>query len=368
VATPSEEPGQSGSRLALRIGTLMGIPLRVHFTFVLLVAWFALRSRQQGEDVVLSIAFLLLVFACVVLHELGHAVMARRFGVRTREIVLYPIGGLARLERMPDGRAELCIALAGPAVNLVVAALLGPLFLARLWTQGELILRAPGDLLPLLAFANGILFAFNLVPAFPMDGGRVLRAALSLSMPVERATGIATAIGQGIALLFGIFGVFTQQFLLVLIALFVFFGATQEASFHRQVAAVRGRLAREAMITRYETLAPQHALSEAVEKLLATHQRDFPVIDAWDRLVGILPRARLLSAIARAGPDVAVLEVMERDVQTVSPDADLDDVLRLLRERADGTVLVVEDQRLVGMVTLENLGEFIELSRRTAGS
>ncbi|MCL4836771.1 MAG: site-2 protease family protein [Thermoanaerobaculia bacterium] len=360
------EAEEAGSPWAFRIGTALGIPIRIHFTFLLLLVWFGVRSTRMGETFLSGVGFILLLFGCVLLHELGHAAMAKVYQVRTREIVLYPIGGVARLERMPSGKAELLIALAGPAVNLVLA---GMLFAVMLVLQ----VRMPGSASELasgnsvllqLLLVNASLFFFNLLPAFPMDGGRVLRATLTFFMSEERATAVAAGVGQGAAIVFGGLGLITGNFILVFIAFFVFLGAGQEAAFHRSRAAVQGLDARAAMITRFDALAPQDTLGKAAELLLTTHQHDFPVVDAWGRVAGLLHRGVLLEALARAGRETPVLEVMEREVAAVPPDAPLEEVLRLLQGRPSMPLLVVDGGRLAGMITLENLTELIEVSRR----
>jgi stage IV sporulation protein FB len=351
---------------SVQVGRALGIPIRIHFTFLLLLVWYAVDQTRRGDNPWRAMLFLVLVFACVALHELGHAAMALKFGVKTREIVLYPIGGIAALDRMPGGKAELLIALAGPAVNVALAGVL----LAALAIFGGPPpaspdqMFAPGRILFPLLFANIMLVLFNLIPAFPMDGGRVLRAALSLAMPEVRATAIAAAVGQGIAVLFGAIGLFGGNLWLVFIALFVFLGATHENAFYQRRAAIMGHVAREAMIKRFETLAPQDSLGRATEVLLATHQQDFPVVDAWGRVAGVLPRSALMHALARDGKDAAVLEVMRRDVPMVAPGDNLEEILRKLQAEPVIPVLVVEDSRLVGMITLENLAEFIEIARR----
>jgi len=360
------EAEEAGSPWAFRIGTALGIPIRIHFTFLLLLVWFGVRATRMGETFLSGVGFILLLFGCVLLHELGHAAMAKVYEVRTREIVLYPIGGVARLERMPSGKAELLIALAGPAVNLVLA---GMLFAVMLVLQ----VRMPGSAAELasgnsvllqLLLVNASLFFFNLLPAFPMDGGRVLRATLTFFMSEERATAVAATVGQGAAIVFGGLGLITGNFILVFIAFFVFLGAGQEAAFHRSRAAVQGLDARAAMITRFDALAPQDSLGKAAELLLTTHQHDFPVVDAWGRVAGLLHRGVLLEALARAGRDTPVLEVMEREVAVVGPGAPLEEVLRLLQGRPSMPLLVVDEGRLTGMITLENLTELIEVSRR----
>jgi stage IV sporulation protein FB len=350
----------------VQLGTALGIPIRIHLTFVLLLVWFGYHSSKSGNRLLWSLAYLLLVFCCVVLHELGHAAMARRFGVRTREIVLYPIGGIARLEAIPPGQAELLIALAGPAVNIGLAlslALVAIVADAPLVWSGQLL--EPADLLPGLFVLNLILFLFNLVPAFPMDGGRVLRAGLSLILSQERATEIATLVGQGVSILFGIAGIVAGNPLLLIIALFVFVGASQEALFYRQRSIVLGDLVRRAMIVQFETLAPDHSLEKATARLLATHQEDFPVVDVSGRPVGILPRNRLLQAQAEGGPQGRVADVMIRDAPVLGPQDGLEKVLELLRASPECPVMVQEGGRLVGMITLANLAEYIQVARRT---
>ena len=365
MSSPSSSNLQTG--WAFRVATVAGIPIRIHFTFVLILVWVGFRNEPAGGSLVLQFLFLFLLFTCVVLHELGHALMAKRFGVETLEIVLYPIGGIARLKSMPSGLAELLIAIAGPAVNLVIVALLFPAVV--LWSP-ELVQNAELTGLPQLAvyvfLANMMLFLFNLIPAFPMDGGRILRSGLTLlGMPEDRATNIAAGIGQSIAVVFALVALFTNPILL-LIALFVFLGAGQEAAFVRRRFMVRGRTAREAMITRFETLAPQDTLRRAAELLLDSHQQDFPVIDAWKRVVGPLSRSVILEGLAQNDPSSAVLTVMDRDVHSVAPESSMNDVLRMFQDSGGKPVLVMKDGDLVGMVTLDNLAEFIELARRAA--
>ena len=353
---------------ALRIGTALGIPIRVHFTFLLLVLWFGTISAGSRDGFLGGAMFIVLLFGCVVLHELGHAAVAKRYGVQTREIVLYPIGGVARLDRMPAGKAELLIALAGPLVNLVLAGMLFAVMLVRgsaIPASPEQLLGGDAAVLWQLLTANLTLFFFNLVPAFPMDGGRILRAMLSLYLGQEKATRIASRVGQGMAVIFAILAIYPPPMrpILLFIAFFVYFGAGQEAAFERGRSAVAGLTARDAMVTRFDTLAPQDSLGRAADLLVATHQQDFPVVDAWGRIAGILARGSLLAALASAGRDAAVLEVMDREPRVVPPELPLEVVLRYLQTRPPVPVLVASEQGLVGMVTLENLGERIQVSR-----
>ncbi|HEX4825175.1 MAG TPA: site-2 protease family protein [Candidatus Polarisedimenticolaceae bacterium] len=355
-----------GSRWAIQIATVAGIPIRIHLTFLLLLVYFGMSAAAMSRNVPREIVFLIVLFACVLLHELGHALAALRFGVKTSEIVLYPFGGIARLQHIPGGLAELLIAIAGPLVNVAIAAACvaglfalhvpHPLRQAMPWENTGLVQK--------LLWANAWLVVFNLIPAFPMDGGRVLRALLAIGLGQTTATRIAALVGQLIAGVFVVAGLFTANYLLAFIGLFVFLGASQEVAFQTSRSAVEGRTAREAMITRFETLAPQDTLGRAADLLLATHQHDFPVLDAWNRIAGMMPRAKLLEGLARSGRDAAVLEVMQRDPVTVAPETDLESVLQALQGDPGRPLLVVENGALRGMITFENLAEFIVLSRQ----
>lgn len=354
-----------GSPWSIRIARLAGIPIRIHLTFFLLLLWFGKVSSDQGQGFLDGVVLMLLLFGCVVLHELGHALTARRYGVETREIVLYPFGGVARMDRIPPGKAELLIALAGPAVNLVLAALLGLVLvgLSADTPDAPLAIVTEGTIVWQLLYVNLSLFVFNLIPAFPMDGGRVLRAALAIGLGETRATNIAAAIGQVLALGFAAVALLTGQPVLLLIAFFVFVGAGQEAAFQRSRAAVRGLAARDAMMTRFETVAPEDPLSRAAEHLLATAQQDFPVIDAWGRVAGVLHRSALLSALAGDGKERAVLEVMDREPVRVRPEQPLDEVLRQLQARPQQPILVVGEGGLEGVITIDNLAELLEIAQ-----
>jgi len=369
-AQESVRPPASGarsSRWAFQIASVFGVPIRIHATFLLILVYFGMAAAASSRNVPRELVFVLGLFACVVLHELGHAMMALRFGVKTREIVLYPIGGIARLESIPGGWAELAIALAGPFVNVVLAAACAALLFVMdipdpfrytpLWQNTGLVQR--------LLAANVLLVVFNMIPAFPMDGGRVLRAILALGLGQQRATKIAALVGQAIAAVFVVLGLFQGNFFLAFIGVFVFLGASQEVAFQTSRRAVAGRTAREAMITKYETLAPQDTLGHAAQLLLASHQHDFPVVDAWGRVAGVLPRTVLLESLARTGRETPVLDVMLREPVAITPETDLERVLQLLQGDPAKPLLVLEDGALRGMVTFENLAEFIVLSDRS---
>jgi Zn-dependent protease/CBS domain-containing protein len=349
-------------RWSLRIGRLAGIDVHIHATFLILLAWVGWVHWQQfgtEQAVVAGIGFILLLFACVVLHELGHALMARRFGIPTRDITLLPIGGVARLERMPDDpRQELWVALAGPAVNVLIAA---GLFVWLLVTQSlEPLARlgvVSGPLAERLLAVNLFLVGFNLLPAFPMDGGRVLRAVLALRLGHLRGTRIAASIGQGMALLFGLVGLATNPFLLF-IAFFVWIGAAQEAQATQMRSALRGVPVRQAMLTDYRALAPEDGLEAAVEAILAGSQQDFPVVSDG-AVVGILTRGRLLAALGAGRRDERVGDVMETDFAALDDHDLLMQASEALQRCRCTTLPVVRSGRLVGLLTTENLGEFL---------
>ncbi|MCC7009956.1 MAG: site-2 protease family protein [Acidobacteria bacterium] len=351
-------------RWAARIGTVAGIAVYVHATFLILILWVALGHWQAGDgpaSALAGVVFVLALFGCVVLHELGHALTAARFGIRTRDITLLPIGGVARLERMPDDpRQELWVALAGPAVNVVIA---GALFVV-LFATGSLA-PLPGDpteqgpLLQRLMLVNGFLAVFNLLPAFPMDGGRVLRAVLALRTDYARATQRAASIGQGMALVFGLLGLFGNP-MLIFIALFVWIGASQEAALTQMRAALGGMPLARAMITDFRTLAPSSSLDDAVALLLSGAQHDFPVVEQG-RVAGMLSRADLLAALQRLPRDTPVSAVMRREV----PAADVAEMIEVAVARLQGcdchTMPVLQHGTLVGLLTMENVGELVSV-------
>lgn len=332
---------------------MRGIELRLHATFLLLLAWFGIQAWSEGPiAVVVQLSFVVLLFACVVLHELGHALTAQRYGIRTQDITLLPIGGLARLERMPtDGRQELWIALAGPAVNVVIA---GVLFVVLWLVPGS----GPGlELVERLAAANVALAVFNLLPAFPMDGGRVLRAALSVRRGRLGATRAAVSVGRVFAVAFALLGLWLNPMLL-LIAVFIWVAASGELMDVELHAAAENLLVADAMVLRFVSLRTRDSLARALEELLAGTQQDFPVVDG-PRLVGMLSEADLMQGLAEHGEATPVARVMRDDLPRLEATLPLGEALERIQE-ADGRSLpVVRSGRLVGLMTRQNLGEVI---------
>jgi Zn-dependent protease len=344
-----------------RVGTVAGIGLYVHGTFLLLVAWVGVTHWLRGGSAaaLAGVAFILALFACVVLHELGHALTARRYGIRTRDITLLPIGGVARLERMPDDpRQEVWVALAGPAVNVAIAAgLYAWLHLSETLRPLATLSVTGGPFIERLLVVNVSLVLFNLLPAFPMDGGRVLRALLALRMDYIRATQLAAHVGQAMAFGFGFLGLFTNPFL-VFIAFFVWIGAAQEASVVQMRSALGGIPVSRAMLTDFRTLAPDDPAKRVLELILAGSQQDFPVVEDG-RMAGVLLRSDVLNALAHRGPDWRVADVMRRDFEVVDAGDMLETVVGRLQACACHTLPVTSRGALVGLLTMDNLGEFL---------
>ncbi len=353
-----------------KLGEVAGIGVYMHATFLLLIGWVVLSHWMEGASLAATLAglaFVLVLFGCVVLHEFGHALTAKKYGIKTRDITLLPIGGVARLERMPDiPIQELWVALAGPAVNVVIAAAL------FLWLQvtsglepfGQLGV-AKGSFAGRLMVVNIFLVVFNMIPAFPMDGGRVLRALLATRMDYTRATNMAASLGQWIAFLFGFIGLFTNPFLMF-IALFVWIGAEQEASMVKMKSALGGIPVRRAMLTEFRTLAPRDLLARAVEFILTGSQQDFPVTDDG-HVVGVLTRSDLLRALAQQGQGVLVADVMRREFQVVDSTEMLETAFARLEACECHTLPVTRNGQLVGLVTMENVGEFVMIQAALGG-
>jgi Zn-dependent protease/CBS domain-containing protein len=346
------------------IGKLFGSEIRIHVTFLLLLAWIGVSHYQQGgtQAAVQGLAFILALFACVVAHEFGHALAARRYGIRTPDITLLPIGGLARLERMPEKPGqEIVVALAGPAVNVVIAVALILIMNTRFDFEALQSLDNPAlSFMMRLASVNIFLVVFNLIPAFPMDGGRVLRAVLALWYPRPRATNIAARIGQALAFVFGFVGLIGGNPLLIFIAIFVYLAATAEAQMVGLQDISRNLGVTDAMITRFEVLGPQATIGDAAALLLRTTQHEFPVVDGAGKLRGFITRNAMIAALSKSGAGTSVMEAMTGDPPTVPATGRLEGALKLLQDKSAPAVGVVDrDGKLVGYVTSENIGELM---------
>jgi Zn-dependent protease len=354
-----------------KLGRVAGIDVYIHGTFLILLAWVGLShylERHRWSDAGAGVVFVLTLFGIVVLHELGHALTARHYGIRTRDITLLPIGGVARLERMPDEpKQELLVAFAGPAVNVALAALLFALEPAATSTAvlGG-IQQTDGGILAKLAWVNAGLAGFNLIPAFPMDGGRVLRALLAMRMDYVKATNVAAEIGRGLALMFGLLGLFTNPFL-VFIALFVWMGATAEAGMVQLKSALGSIPVNRVMITQFETLAPTDTLQRAMDHVLAGFQHDFPVLEAG-RVIGVLTRADLVKGLSERGREAPVATVMTPSFETAESSEMAEGAFQRLQSSRCPALPVLQGDRLVGVLTLENIGEFLTLQSALRGN
>lgn len=351
-----------------KLGTFAGIDVFIHATFLLLIGWVGFSHWLENNnwlDVLSGIGFILVLFLCVLLHEYGHALTARKYGIKTRDITLYPIGGVARLERMPEKPIEeLWVALMGPAVNVVIAA---GLFTLLFLTGGLVPLTelgvASGSFLERVMVVNISLVLFNLIPAFPMDGGRVLRALLAMRMDYVRATQVAASIGQGLALVFGFVGLFSNPFLLF-IAFFVWIGASQEASAVQMKNVISGIPVGRAMLTDYKSLSPRDSLSRMAQLILAGSQHDFPVIDDDGRILGVVTRDDFLAALTQHGQNIAVSAVMRSNPPEVDSYDMVEMALMKIQESGFPSLPVTHSGQLVGIVTAENITEYLMI--RTA--
>lgn len=346
----------------LPLGRIAGIPIQVHTTFALLLGWIALMhwlAAGTAAAVVSGVLFIVAVFGCVLLHELGHALAARRYGIGTRDITLLPIGGIARLERMPERPSqELWVAFAGPAVNVVIAAaLFGWLVITDTLAPLQSLAVASGPFAERLMVVNLFLVVFNMLPAFPMDGGRILRAFLAMRLEYAKATRIAATVGQSSAILFGIVGLFVNP-LLLLIAVFVWFGAAQESAAAQARATLGGIPVRAAMETDFRTLRTSDTLQHAIQHVLAGSQAEFPVLDG-DRLVGVLTHRKLLETLATSGAEGTVEDALEESTLTVSPGDMIDVAMQRMQTLCAPVAGVLEAGRLVGILTVSNIAEFI---------
>lgn len=342
---------------------LFGVPLRLHFTFVLLLVFLIVFGLGGQQSSLVSILYIAALLGSVLLHELAHAVVSRRFGIRTEQIILYPIGGLARLEREPTPKEDIWIAISGPVVNLLLAA---GIFLFLHWRHallglGDLMTPTDANLWERIAVGNLILAGFNLLPAFPMDGGRVLRSILMRKRKREVATQMAAAAGRFLGISMGLYGLLTMHFLLVFVAFFVYLGAAQEGAAAMGRLLTQGIPVRDAMVTKFHTLTHGQTVGDAARLLLATAQQDFPILHG-DEVTGLLGRNDLLRAMASAGPQAYVSEAMERDFVRLDPDIDLAETLPHMA-RAGTCALVMEGNRLLGLLTKENLSEYLVLRR-----
>jgi stage IV sporulation protein FB len=348
---------------SLSIGRIAGTAVRIHITFLLFLVWIWFANYESGGAAAAwsGLLFMVLLFVCVLAHEFGHIFTARAFGVPTPDVTLLPIGGVARLARIPEAPGqEFLIAIAGPAVNVVIAVALIVFTNAHVEAQHlATVANAKIGMIERLAEVNLFLAAFNMIPAFPMDGGRVLRAALATQLGYVRATELAASIGQWVAFALGFIGLFYNP-LLIFIAIFVYLAAASEAHMVGLRAASRGVPVSAAMVTQFASLKPTDHIDQAIETMLHTSQSEFPVIDDAGRLVGLLARGDIVRALKAHGPNAPVGESMTTGIPTIGYRQTLDEAFRMLQETSATAIGVVDAQgRLVGLVTSGTVGEMM---------
>ncbi|MEZ4636457.1 MAG: site-2 protease family protein [Caldilineaceae bacterium] len=370
---------------SLRIARLWGIDIQVHWSFILILVYGAFIYSGTASDplvgAIYGIAVILLLFLCVSLHELGHALTAKYFHVNVPYITLLPIGGVAQLERMPRRPwHEFLIAIAGPAVNFVLALLLLPvaiLFTGMAMRSGELrnvtdafgwvLMRMQepgfGNLILYLTMTNVLLGVFNLLPAFPMDGGRVLRALLALTMPYVRATRVAVLVGRAMAVIFALLGIAQFNIFLLLIAFFVYVGGRGELEAVESRHALKDLYARQALNQNARQLYTSERLDKAVDLIMTTYQADFPIFDLSNNFVGVITRSRVVMALRTGTDDQRISDIMipAREIPIVPPDTSLADIWERMMEERSQVVVVKEAGRFLGLITLADISEVIQV-------
>lgn len=348
---------------AFSLGKIAGIQVYIHWTFPIIIFWIIFSNLSKGlhtEQIVWSVIFTLTVFVCVVLHEFGHALAARHYHFHTIDITLYPIGGVARLEKMPDKPLqELVVALAGPAVNFIILTIMLLFFsLSRMPLDFATLTYVNADnFLFSLALVNLWLAVFNLIPAFPMDGGRVLRALLSFRLDRVVATRIAAGVGQSIAVLFVIFGFFSNPFL-IFIGLFVFLGATAEAEMVKNESVLKGRTTAALAMKEMPILKTSDTVNTAVEILLNGQCKNFLVYDG-DIPAGTLDRDGIIRALQQWGGEVPILQVMEKNLGYIDAGEPAEKALLMMQQNKFPLLIVTKNNQVIGTVDLENIMEFM---------
>lgn len=349
---------------SLQLGTVAGIKISIHWTFMILLIWIVFINWKSGQDamaILWSLFFILAIFGCVILHELGHALTAKRFHINTRDITLYPIGGIARLDSIPKKpKEELLVALAGPAVNLLIAALLLPFIdLALLQNPENLITIGKGNFILMFTTVNVWLALFNLIPAFPMDGGRVFRAILGFRMNRAKATKIAATLGQFFALGFILLGFYINPFL-VIIGLFILFGAQAESNFAQTEELIQGQTLLDMTMRENPTLNINATVGEAVDQVLNSQIKNFVIRDNGN-VVGILSQSQIIKAVKEHGESIWVSKVMDKEILYLPASLSVEESIQKLQRANKSAAVVLHDNKFIGLIDNDNLLEFISI-------
>ncbi|WP_373496315.1 site-2 protease family protein [Aquiflexum sp.] len=350
-------------KLSLFIGKYRNVKVFIHWTFSLLLLWIIISNMRQGMpaiDIFWIIIFVFALFFCVVLHEFGHSLAAQKYGIQTKDIVLYPIGGIARLEKLPeDPKQELWVAIAGPLVNIGIFFILSAILIITGFDLENLeeIKINPNTIVLYLASANLILALFNLLPAFPMDGGRVLRAFLAIRLPRAKATQIAGGIGQFLAIFFIFFGLFNNP-ILVLIGIFIFLGAGAEVSHTKQESFLKGFKVKDALMMKFQIIGFDAPLAKAIEKLLNSQATHFVVVKD-DVAIGTLSRNEIIKGLKEGNETTLVEKVADFSPLKIETEQDLDDAWRNMITGNKKVAFVIEDGNFLGILDQENISEFV---------
>ena len=344
---------------SIKLFTLFGISIRVHFSFLILPILFGHFYGIRGVTLVFF------VFCCVTFHELSHSLQARRFGVKVDQIVLLPIGGVASMKAIPEKPSEeFRISIAGPLFNIVLALIL---FFPAYFILGPKVLFNPGiETWPqTFAYAfwiNPVLALFNLLPAFPMDGGRVLRSFLARKMEYGKATRIAVGFGHTFAILFGFVGIISvpPNLILIIIAFFIYMAATQEGMQVDVRITLRKFHVKDVLPEQFFSVSSQSVLSEVIELTLHSHQADFPVMDGSE-LVGLLTRSSIFRAIHQFGMKQKVEDVMTKQFPTLHVNDPLTKAHKLMEEWKIKAIPVLNKMKVVGVVSLEDISRVYTL-------
>ncbi len=351
---------------SVQLASIQGIKVSVHWTFLLLIGWIIFQNVRAGLSVLpmlWTLAFVLAIFMCVILHELGHALTARRYGIKTRDITLYPIGGVASLESLPKKPLEeLWVALAGPAVNLLIALLLVPFMNLSTPPSPEAMAQiGPSNFLFAFAAVNIWLALFNLIPAFPMDGGRVFRAILNFWMDRAKATRVAASLGQLLAIVFIFLGFYVNPFL-VFIGLFIILGAQAESNYAQSEALMEGHTVLDLTMHEMPLVSPTTTVAEMVKEILNTQKKNF-VVTEGEQVLGIVTQMDVIKALGDRGEEALVRDFMKTDIVYLPSSLPVNEAILKMQTNRTSMALVQEGGKVIGMVDNDNLVEFILIER-----
>ncbi len=356
---------------SFKIFSVQGIDIKIHITFPLILVWAALQFGLLGQEgfsfsgAAFGVVVTVLLFICVVIHELAHSLTSTWMGYPVEDIVLLPLGGVSQIEQMPEGPGqELLMAIAGPLSNLVIALLLGVFSLftpVSLFASLRRLATDPmslgwQDTVPYLILTNVALAAFNLIPAFPMDGGRVLRSLLATVMPQMQATDVAVRIGQGFAWLLGLGGLVTGNLIWILIAVFVYSGAAQEGQMMRIRTILEDMKVRQAFSRNVQVISPDDSITDTADLTLESFQADFPVCDEG-KIVGLLTHTDIIRALKTQDPETPVRELMSTDFPRLHPDDDLFEIHQQMQASNLDALPVIENGEFAGLLTSRDVSE-----------